>query len=249
MNLFPRNANGFTLLELMVAVSVGGVVVILAAGLLKTSSDRYGWVGGNIAVEREARAAMDQLTTDLATGQFHPQQVMTIDVAAWPKDRLGFLTQKTADAQTENLWLGDLCAVHYYLKDCQTNGQLVRCLMRGFRASSDSFKALYAADLAGLFIDKPEDEPIAFGVISFSARPRKMELAGVWRDWVSDDLVSPEAFEIRLVLLRREFWGQLLTEADWDRNPAVLGDPAVVLENPKLKLYEAKITFGNDALN
>jgi prepilin-type N-terminal cleavage/methylation domain-containing protein len=246
----PR-ARGFSLIELMFSMAIGSIILILAATMLGSSGDGYERVGGSVATEREARALLTQLASDLSTAKFQKNTLIEKSSSSWPADKLGFLSLQPAAAQTDEGRIGDLCAVNYYIKDLDIGGKKVRCLMRGFRESNDTFKALKAETVGTLFTAQPGlDEPIAFGVVSFEARPRSRDAAGKWIDWVENDTTSPEALDIKLVVARRELSGKLKTAADWNGGGAagnLLGESSKADRNKNLEVYATTLRFGNHA--
>jgi prepilin-type N-terminal cleavage/methylation domain-containing protein len=251
MSPCPPRHRGFSLIELMFSMAIGSVILILAATLLGSSGDGYERVGGSVASEREARALFSQLASDLATARFHKDSVIEKSSASWPADRLGFLNLQPAAAQTDAGRIGDLCAVNYYLKDETIGNKTVRCLMRGFRESKVTFDAVKTDVVAPLLINQPGiDEPIAFGVVSFEARPRSRDATGKWIDWVKNDLTGPEALDVKLVLARRELAGKLKLAGDWDGTGnagRLLGQAAQSDRNKNLEVYATTLRFGNHA--
>lgn len=251
MNPHPGHPRGFTLVELLASMAIGAIILVAAASLLGSSGEGYERVGGGVATEREARAIMTQLGEDLSTAVFHGDGVIERSGSSWPVDQLGFLTLQSADAQSDDGRIGDLCAVHYYVKDLTINGRVVRCLMRGFRESADTFKALGSSNVSSLFsIQDSTDEPVAFGVLSFEARPKSRDENGKWTDWKKNKTTGPEAFEVKLVIARRGLAGRLKTTADWDGGGNAanwLGDPAMADRNAELVTYGTLIRFGHDA--
>lgn len=240
--LRPR---GFTLIELMCSMAIGTIILLAAASLLGSSGDGYERVGGGVAAEREARAAVTQLTADLATAMFHKDGIFEKSSATWPSDRIGFLSLQPSQAQTDAKRIGDLCAVNYYLDDLTIDGKKVRCLMRGFRESSETFTALKNSAVPGLFTALEKiDEPVAFGVVSFEARPMTRDAAGKWIDWVSTEVTGPLALDTRLVLARRSLSARLTRPEDWDAS-GLLGNPAAAASHKDLEIYGAMIRFGN----
>jgi prepilin-type N-terminal cleavage/methylation domain-containing protein len=246
MNL-PRSAKyGFTLVELLSSMVVGAMVLLAAAALLGTSGAGYERVGGGVATEREARALIGQLTADLASARFHPDGVIEDTGAAWPAARLGFLTLQPAQAQSREGRVGDLCAVHYYIKDLEIAGKTVRCLMRGFRESSETFAALENNNKDVLF--RPYDtldEPVAFGVAGFEVRPVTLDENGKWSEWSRGNKNGPDALDVRLVIARRDLAGRLRTAADWNGGNSQLGNYSGAQRNRNLETYGATIRFGN----
>lgn len=245
------HARGFSLIELMFSMAIGSIILILAATMLGSSGEGYERVGGSVATEREARALFTQLASDLSTSKFHKDGLIEKSSAGWAADKLGLLSLQPAAAQTNEGRIGDLCAVNYYIKDLPIGGKTVRCLMRGFRESNDTFKALKADTVGTLFAEQPNiDEPIAFGVISFEARPRSRDSLGKWIDWVENDTTGPEALDVKLVLARRELSGKFKTAADWNGTGTagnLLGHPPQADRNKNLEVYATTLRFGNHA--
>lgn len=238
---------GFSLLELMVSIAIGSIVLLMAAIMLGSSGDNYERVGGGVASEREARALITQLTADLETGVFNKDGLIEKSTAAWPMDRLGFLSLQPPQAQSDAGRIGDLCAVTYYTKDLTMGGKTVRCLMRGFRESRDTFKSLADGTVTTLFLARTADEPVAFGVVSFEARPKSRDATGQWIDWVRNDTKGPEAYDVKLVIARRNVSGNLKTPADWDgTTPAgmALGQASNAANNKNLEIFATTLRFG-----
>lgn len=246
----PRH-RGFSLIELMFSMAIGSIILILAVTMLGSSGDGYESVGGSVASEREARALITQLASDLSTAEFHKDSVIEKSGESWPASRLGFLSLQPAAAQTVAGRIGDLCAVNYYIKDVLIGGKTVRCLMRGFRESNDTFQGVKAGLLGPLFEEQPKlDEPIAFGVVAFEARPRSRDASGQWIDWVVNDVTGPESIDIKLVIARRELTGKLKSTGDWNGTGSagkLLGNPTQADRNKDLEIYAATLRFGNHA--
>lgn len=239
--------HGFTLIELLCTMAIGTVILLAAASVLGSSGDGYERVTANVAAEREARALITQLSSDMASALFHKNGVTQASNHSWPRDQLGFLSIQPAHAQSESERIGDLCAVHYYLDDLDHGGQKVRCLMRGFRNSRETFNALKEDTIASLFTPRPAiDEPIAFGVVSFEARPKTRDSQGRWIDWVRNDLKAPDAHDVRIVLACRDLSRRLITASDWDGS-SHLGSPAMAAQHPNLEVFATRIRFGNHA--
>lgn len=241
--------SGFTLIELLASMAIGTIVLLLAVGVLGRTGDGYDRVGGGVSAEREARAVISQISSDLSTARHQADQVFEVNGTGWAKDRIGFLALQPADAQSTAGRIGDVCAIHYYIKDLVTGGRTVRCLMRGFRESADTFDALKSGGITPLFAQRTMDEPIAFGVVSFEARPKTRDASGRWQDWVKSSGLSPQAVELKLVVARRELASKLSSTSDWDGGGAagkLLGNPEDAGKNRGLETFGSLIRFGND---
>lgn len=239
--------SGFTLVEMMVTMAIGSIILFVAATILSRAGDGYDRGSGNVAAEREARAVLTQLAGDLAKAEWHKDTILEDEGSGWKQAKLGFLSLQADDAQSEKKWNGDLCAIHYYIKDVDVAGTTVRCLMRGFRDSGEVFPALRGSgSFDSLFQEEDTDEPVAFGVVSFSAEPLKRDGTGRWEDWDGDTSAAPDALRIKLTVARRELLGKLTSSPDWSSHP-LLGNPEEASHNRNLETYEAIQRFGNDA--
>jgi prepilin-type N-terminal cleavage/methylation domain-containing protein len=242
---------GFTLIELLVSMAVGMIILIAAAALLGQTGTGYERVGGGVGAEREARALLTQLAADLST--YVPamdSHVFEADDAGWRTDRIGFLSLQAADAQSQDGRIGDLCAVNYYIKDLQISGRSVRCLMRGFRESAETFERVRDGDVDSLFAAGERDEPVAFNVVSFVAQPVVRGAAGGWENWSEESPTRPAGLEVRLVIARRDLAGKLGTSAHWDGQGVtgrLLGEPDRAAENKNLEVFGTVIRMGNHA--
>ena len=107
----------------MVSMAIGSMILLAAASLLGGSGESYERVGGAVAAEREARALITQLGTDLNTAHFHKDAVIQLSFGQWPADRLGFLSLQPSQAQAHDKHIGDLCALNYYLDDLTIGGK------------------------------------------------------------------------------------------------------------------------------
>ena len=236
---------GFSLIELLCAMAVGSIILLAAASLLDSAGENYRRASAGIAAQRETRSALDRLTADLANARFHQDEVFDRPPARWSADRIGFLCLMPADAQSADKRIGDLCAVHWHVADQQIGGKSVRCLMRGVRESAETFTALGEEKPATLFTARPStDEAVAFGVVSFQARPVTLGATGQWIDWTPADISGPRALDVRLVIARRPLAARLKQAGDW-QNESLLGPPEDAERNPELEIHTALIRFGN----
>jgi prepilin-type N-terminal cleavage/methylation domain-containing protein len=246
----PIHRRGFSLLEVLMTMAIGSVLLLVAVTMLSQAGDGYERGSGSVAAEREARAVLTQMGDDFAKAVWHQETILDAGGEGWKQARTGFLSLQADDAQSESGRTGDLCAVHYYIKDIQVGRATVRCLMRGFRESGEVFPALKAGTFSTLFGEEDADEPVAFGVLSFSAEPLVRDNTGKWEDWqrlAADDPFagSPQAIRLKLVIARRELLGKLSTTRDWDSSP-LRGEPYQAANNPDLERYEVIQRFGND---
>lgn len=242
------HANGFTLVELIFSLAVGAMILFAATAFLGSSADGYAKVGGSVSTERESRMLIREISSELSSAVFHEDMRIEQVGATWPTACFGFLTLRPADAQATDNQIGDLCAVHYYLKDLTIGGRKVRCVMRGFRDSKQTFEALRTDAMASLFIpDEVVDEPIALRVVSFDVNPLVADASGKWVVAPQPLVAAPEAVRVRLVIVRPSLAGRLATTVDWDGTSAMavreLGNPSEVGRNKHLQVFESVLPF------
>lgn len=241
-------ARGFTLMELMVSMAIGSIVLFVAASMLGTAGDSYDRIAGDVASDRDARAAISQLTLDLSSALFHKECAFDTSAKSWPSDSMGFLTLQPLEAQTQVGRIGDVCAVHYYIQDITSGGSTVRCLMRGFLESAPTFAALSQTPVPPIFTVSPADEIMAFGVVSFEAKPKFRNLDGVLIDWSPSTNTNPNAIDFKLIVARKDLVSRLTTPAAWDgsgNHAKLLGNPTNAHNHADLDVYGATIRFGN----
>lgn len=240
---------GFSLVEVMVSMAVGMGVLLLAVAAMRSAGDGYGRTTGGVGAEREARAALSLLVEDLSKAvDGEDTWLVEKGSEAWRKDRLGFLCLQPAGAQGDDERIGDLCAVLYYVKDLEMGGDTVRCLMRGFRGSSETFGAMREGTIDRLFNADPGDEPISFGVLAFEATALERDAGGRWRETEALDSLRGGGFAIRarLVVARRELVGKLKTAGDWEGSP-LLGIAGEAVRSKDLEVYEIIHPFDHES--
>ena len=147
-------SSGFTLLEVLVASAVLGMVMVILLGSVTTSLSIWRNTEANMAADREGRSAFQILAADLANA------VVPTNPAMWPASVsngtvLRFLTLKPADYQNAAGGdTGDVCFVEYTVRS--------NALLRAFVGSSATFSALSA----GAFPSAPTPQLLATNIIS-----------------------------------------------------------------------------------
>jgi hypothetical protein len=242
-----RPLAGFSLIELLVSIGIGMVVLLVATVALDQTATGYERVEGSTGAEREARAAFSRLAADLMNARADGEwQTSARQSEGWESSQLGFLSLQPGDAQAREDQIGDLCALRYYLKDMKIGGRTVRCLMRGMSASGPTFRNLRDGATEKLFVPEERDEPLAFNVVSFRARPVVRTNEGRWREWDDTFTIAPMAWEIHLVIAHRKLAAkrQAKDSEQWHRQQ--FGDPSNAAEHRYLEVFNTTINFGAD---
>lgn len=138
-------APAFTLLEVLVASAIMGIVMFVLVSTANTSLQLWRGTTEKIAVNREGRTGMALLAWDLqniiqpTNTALRPHiNVQNISGNSATEPVLRFLTLKPTDYQQQPQDLGDVCYVEYRY----TNNSL----MRAFVGSADTFASLQVGE-------------------------------------------------------------------------------------------------------
>jgi len=154
----PGSTAAFTLVEVLVASAVLGIVMAILLGTLSTSTVLWRNTEGKLSADREGRAAELLFTQDVANA------VMTTNMSTWPLVEGGairFLTTKPLDYQDNSVDTGDICLVEYSV-DPNDN-----TLVRSFIGSSETFPMIASAVSGGKPLPIPPSsgkQPLAMNV-------------------------------------------------------------------------------------
>lgn len=118
-HIFPsaksRHAHGFTLVELLVAITVLGVMVLLLARIFGTMNSVWLYGQGKVNNFTKGRAMLNLLENDLYAAVFRP------DLAAFPGGTFKFYTARPG-VPVESGILRNISLVQYALTTGTTNG-------------------------------------------------------------------------------------------------------------------------------
>jgi len=169
----PTKRQAFTLLELLVAMSVLALLLVLLLSMVNGATKLWRANENRVDSYREARAAINLIASDLASIYACPNANYVIDpnlktfythtkndhlpvtpVSVKNMDgSLFFLTATPTGAQEQDKNKSDLCTVGYYLGFDKTSltgkGAASYNLYRYFRSSDDTFKAMTKGMPAG----------------------------------------------------------------------------------------------------
>jgi prepilin-type N-terminal cleavage/methylation domain-containing protein len=136
--LSGKNA-GFTLIEVLVAAAVLGIMLVVLLSSVTTSLSIWRNTEDRIAADREGRSAYQMIAQDLASA------VVPANTNLWPRitntpqtSSLRFLTLKPADYQDTTKDFGDVCYVEYVV-DRRAGSNFIT---RKFVGSADTYQQL-----------------------------------------------------------------------------------------------------------
>lgn len=225
MNGLHLQRRAFTLIEVMTAILIGGILCVLLFALVDRTLFSWGQTLGKMETHREARAALDQLADDFRSavfdenketfyGDFSDEEVR--------HDSLGFLIAKRGQ------WKGDWCFVRYALKwrEARGNRGVGFDLIREFYLPFEVWPLLPRGEfhLLGGENDRKE-EILAQNVFSFALEFFFRNEEGVLekREWIHNPSHPwPDFVQICLEMIPSRETRYRLTKEQWDD---LEGDP------------------------
>ena len=144
--ILSKKPSGFTLLEVLVAVAVLGMLLVLLLNILQSATGLWRGVENRAEAYREARAAMQVIARDLGNvvpvtnANYFPTNLFS-------GSHIAFLARMPRSSQNSDS-LGDLCTVGYLLAYgnkspvAGDNGRQSYNLYRYFIESTETFANL-----------------------------------------------------------------------------------------------------------
>lgn len=246
-----RLGQGFTLTELLVAMSIGSVLLLTVLAVVRSGGEGYEVATRRVDANVEARAAMTTLAGDLSSLRFGENFVLRELDGAWRGSELSFLTLKPRSSQDSAEAAGDLCFVHYYAAVTRPlegeTGPFSRKLYRRLVSSRSVMDTLRGG---GDFRDpvrdpaRPEDEAVAFNVVQFRVEAKIEDEAGGVRDWQEGE-GKPDFLEVLLRVTDNRTAGLLEEESDWEFGSGLAGRLLGREDNPdsgqRLRTYRVVV--------
>jgi prepilin-type N-terminal cleavage/methylation domain-containing protein len=233
--------NGFTLVELLVAMSITSIIVLVLFAIVGQTSTNYRLSQRKITTLADARAFLQFIESDFASRisrtKFH-----------WKNDtpqssRFALTLVRNSDESFSNPDQGDLSTVVYYKEF--TADDTLRSSFKVFRKKIDGLatQQLLESGNAAAFpvTDSSLDEAVLFNCLEFSLKPYRREINGSLSPWLESDPIAPDAVELTIAiidefssqkLLRAEQWQALATSVDPRAREAVQQFTRIIPLNP-----------------
>lgn len=207
---------GLTLIELLVAVTVGSLVVLAMAGMLANTGDIYRNTEREVEADRDGRAALERLRRDLSSRVPGLPVVFERDPETGTH-ALGFFTAQPALGQLPGQNAGDVCHVGYVSAITGDGGNRVsRKLYRVFESSNQAITRLRNNDAAPRAANPETDDVIAFNLFDFQVELAERTPEGAWVVPADPaDASSADRARILLRLLTTSAAAELTEPSDW----------------------------------
>ena len=223
------NRRAFTLLELLVAMSVLAVLVVMLMGMVDSATKLWRANENRVESYREARAALNLMVSDLkaifpSTNAVYFSTNAAAEFEASDEDgKIFFLAALPITAQDSDS-KSDLCEVGYYLKygrsSLSSAKQETYSLYRYFKESNKTFTNL--VNPSGLFTHTTTNvELLARNIPSFKLNYYRVAADGVISPWVSGGAQArPDFVEIQITALNNEVAKRLTQSNEWKNTNA-----------------------------
>ncbi len=204
--ILSKKTTAFTILEILVAVAVLGMLLVLLLNILQSATGLWRGVENRAETYREARAAMQVISRDLnnllpSTNTNH---------FLFSTNQLAFLATMPRDSQLPDS-LGDLCAVGYlFAYDNKSpvagdNGRQSYNLYRYFIESNETFTNLsQSSDLFPDFNASTNSEILARNVVAFNVSYFTVNGTATTTWTQSAASPMPDLVEIRITAVNNE---------------------------------------------
>jgi prepilin-type N-terminal cleavage/methylation domain-containing protein len=215
---------GFTLVEMLVAMSITSIIVLVLFAIVGQTSTNYRLSQRKITTLADARAFLHFIESDFATRvsrtKFH-----------WRNDapnssRFALTLVRNNDETLTTPEQGDLSTVVYYQE--YTADDAKRSSFKVFRKTingQDTQQLLENGNsVAFPTTDSTIDEAVLFNCLQFSLKPFRREINGTLTPWLELDPLAPDVVELTIAIID-EFSSQKLLSAEQWQALATSADP------------------------
>lgn len=242
-----RKGGGFTLIEVLVAMALAALLMSMLLTSMIGTSDNYGAVSSQINTREEARAALSLCSSDLSAISGQISHNPSAAAGGWRTDELAFLANLAPQSQAIDTGT-TLCQIYYYVAVTQDRGNnrpFSRKLFRKVRSSSEIFEMISAGTEVEPPAKRPEeDEPLAFGVVSYAVDFFASGEGGVRQPWTNESPFEPDLAKVTLVVTHRQLLERLTDESAWDEPSPLIGQSSDLEGNADLFQYTTTIFLG-----
>ena len=204
---------GFTLVELLVAMTIASVVLLAVFGLVDQSSNSYRDTRRQTTVLADARAFLQFFESDLRSRQ---PGTPYLHLGIGGSVAIAFIRTRSYDERGPDD-LGDLSTPIYYVALTHDGSGLAPRLFRRSIGPEETQEILESGPTPALPPIDPEiDEPVLHNVLHFSATPLRRDRETRQLVPLSEPGQRPEAVAVRITLLDDHAASRLTTAEDWE---------------------------------
>jgi GxxExxY protein len=233
--LLSKKSSAFSLLELLVAVSVLSILLVILLNIVQGATSLWRTSENKVEAYREARAALQVMSSDL-------KNILPTTNADFFRTNLtntpnlGFLATLPLSSQNTNS-LSDVCTVGYFLAYnnkspvAGASGRQSYNLYRYFVESNETFAKLTDASGPTDVLDFDSDFPpeiLARNVVSFNATYFVTNSSGLTNWTQSLTTPMPQVVEIKITAVNNERtmrFGARSASSEWDTFSANTNSP------------------------
>jgi prepilin-type N-terminal cleavage/methylation domain-containing protein len=212
---------GFTMIELLVAMTITSVIMVVLFSLVGQSSAGFTQTQRAVNTISQARAFIQFFGRELSTRL--PDTPMIHEKGSGSgvgiSDKIAFVRTVSIDEQ-QSATPGDLNLIHYYVAFTQDRANTESPKL--FRGTMDPGKTQATLTSPGTpslpAADPLLDEPIIPNILSFTATPRYYDGSPpVLTDWTSTSAAPPSVIELTIRFIDDSSAQRFKTQAEWDR--------------------------------
>jgi prepilin-type N-terminal cleavage/methylation domain-containing protein len=206
--------NGFSLIELLVAMSITSLIMVALMSLIGQSSSIYRESRNAVQSLSDARSMLQFFEAELASRL--PRTPLLTDSRDGGPDMLGYIRAGSFDEQLLAP-TGDLSTSVYYVAfSADAPGSVSPKLFRHHLDASKTQDLLESpAPPAMPSVDPATDEPLLHNVIRFEAKPKLQGPAGNYQPWTPDSRDPPAAIEITIEIIDDATAARFKSQASW----------------------------------
>lgn len=213
--------NGFTLVELLVAMSISSVLLITLAVIINQTTDSYALSQRSVNHLSQDRAFLQLLESELSirlseTPIVHRSTMLVADESS---DQIAFVRTLSKDEQSPEI-SGDLATSCYYVAFAEDSDQrVIPKLFRRILNPTETQDLMDAGDEAEFpEVDPILDEPVIDSVLSFKATPIYLNPeTGNEEPWDKTIKHVPSYIELTIRTLDESFSRRYTNQAEWNR--------------------------------
>jgi len=243
MNARPRAA--FTLLELMVSMSILAILIILLMSIVDASTKLWRQNENRVDSYREARAALNVIVSDLSS-MYVSANTNFFQYDDGDDKKTLFLTALPSDSQEPGDDKSDICEVSYQRRKGRTSVRTRDSynLYRGFRSSSPTFTNL---NDAGPLPPNPPEEVLARNVSAFKIDAYSVDPAGSTTkfDPKNPKTPMPDLLVVHLTALNQETVAKFKDSDDWKNTNSFFYKNNARTFTVRVRLRTQGITFAS----